>query len=78
VLIIAVPVATAGLVATASLPFETLPWVLAVESIVLSVILAAEGIRAYRLFRKRFNRLNSRLPTQTKARSSPRAGQEAC
>jgi hypothetical protein len=63
VLIVAVPIATAVLVATAILPFEALPWVLAVETVAISVILAVEGIRAYQLFRKRFNRLNAPPPS---------------
>jgi len=37
-------------------------WILAAEVIVLSAVLAAEGVREYRLFRVAFNSRNAKLP----------------
>jgi hypothetical protein len=37
-------------------------WILAAEVVVLSAVLAAEGVREYRLFRVAFNSRNARLP----------------
>jgi hypothetical protein len=44
---------------------ESLPWAIAAETVFLSLILAIEGRREYRLFSRRFDRLNSRLPGLT-------------
>jgi hypothetical protein len=52
---------------------DDLPAVLAVETVILSVVLALEGIREYRLFSKRFRRLNSRLPRDERS-PKPAAG----
>jgi hypothetical protein len=41
---------------------DALGWTLVVESVVLSAVLAVEGIREYRLFQTRFNAQNARLP----------------
>jgi hypothetical protein len=58
---------------TALVRFDALPGVLAVETILLSIVLALEGIREYRLFSKRFRRLNSRLPRDERS-PKPAAG----
>ncbi|MEK6190897.1 MAG: hypothetical protein AABM41_01070 [Chloroflexota bacterium] len=41
---------------------DALGWTLVVESVVLSGVLAVEGIREYRLFQTRFNAQNAKLP----------------
>jgi hypothetical protein len=55
-LIVAVPFGTA-----LKLP-EALPGVLVAETVLISLVLAIEGRREYRLFSRRFHRLNARLP----------------
>jgi hypothetical protein len=37
-------------------------WILGAEVVVLSAVLAAEGVREYRLFRVAFNSRNAKLP----------------
>ncbi|MEX0629456.1 MAG: hypothetical protein WEE67_03350 [Chloroflexota bacterium] len=54
--LVLVPVAAALLVPAA------IGWILAAETVVLSAVLAAEGVREYRLFRVAFNSRNAKLP----------------
>jgi hypothetical protein len=56
VALVLVPVA-AGLVVPAAIG-----WVLGGEGVLLSTVLAAEGVREYRLFRAAFNSRNAKLP----------------
>jgi hypothetical protein len=51
-----VPIASVVLVPTA------IWWILAAEGVLLSAVLAAEGVREYRLFRAAFNSRNAKLP----------------
>ena len=54
--VVLVPVAAALLFPAA------IGWILAAETVVLSAVLAAEGVREYRLFRVAFNSRNAKLP----------------
>jgi hypothetical protein len=56
VLLVLIPIASAVLVPTA------IWWILAAEGVLLSAVLAAEGVREYRLFRAAFNSRNAKLP----------------
>ena len=56
VILALVPIASVVLVPTA------IWWILAGEGAVLSAVLAAEGVREYRLFRAAFNSRNAKLP----------------
>ncbi|MGH2489691.1 MAG: hypothetical protein ACRDFR_08765, partial [Candidatus Limnocylindria bacterium] len=56
ILVALVPIASALLVPS------VIGWVLAVEAVLLSAVLAAEGVREYRLFRAAFNSRNAKLP----------------
>ncbi len=60
-LIVAVPIVAIPVGIRLDRP-ELLPGVLAIETVVISLVLALEGRREYRLFSRRFHRLNSRLP----------------
>lgn len=49
--------------AAAALWFRTATaWILGAEAVLLSAVLAAEGVREYRLFRAAFNSRNAKLP----------------
>lgn len=64
VALVLVPISAALLVPAA------IGWVLAAEAVLLSVVLAAEGVREYRLFRVAFNSRNAKLPeVEAKERS---------
>jgi hypothetical protein len=55
-ILVVVPIAAALLFPVA------IGWILAAETVVLSAVLAAEGVREYRLFRVAFNSRNAKLP----------------
>ncbi|MGH2462968.1 MAG: hypothetical protein ACRDFZ_04995 [Candidatus Limnocylindria bacterium] len=55
-ILVLVPIAAAFLVP------DAIGWILAAEAALLSAVLAAEGIREYRLFRVAFNSRNAKLP----------------
>jgi hypothetical protein len=58
---IAAPLVLVPIAAAAFMP-AAIGWVLAAEGLFLSAVLAAEGIREYRLFRVAFNSRNAKLP----------------
>lgn len=61
---IAILLALVPIVAALLVP-SVIGWVLAVEAVLLSTVLAAEGVRAYGLFRVAFTSRNAKLPDST-------------